>query len=185
MFPPLWQSTINPWNNKGGICTQTPAISKGSKQIWLSPRYWALTECDNYTFPFPFQPPGDGRFSTLSHTLSLRNFLWLLTSTGGWKRNQVVWDLQQGFVWKSLPFAGQMLVALCKYCHHWPAKVAHLNLCKLLHVSKWAAFNPLPCAAPWLFRQVPSWDCQHYYNLWSCTAIGSECFLCTFILAEA
>lgn len=129
---PLWQSTINPWNNKGGVCTQTPAVSEGSKQIWLSPRYWALTECDNYTFPFPIQPPGDGRFSTLSHTLSLRNFLWLLTSTGGWKRNQVVWDLQRGFVRKSLQFAGQMLVAFCKYCHHWPAKVVHLHLCEPL-----------------------------------------------------
>lgn len=139
--PPPWQSTKNLWNSKGGACTQTPAISEGSKRIWLSPRYWAPTERDNSAFPFLIQPAGDGRFRTFSHALSLRNFLWLLTSTGGWKRNQVVWDLQRGFVWKLLQFAGQTLVAFCKYCHHWPAKVVHLNLCEPLSCQQRSCFQ--------------------------------------------
>lgn len=184
MFPSLWQSTINPWNNKGGICTQTPAISKGSKQIWLSPRYWALTECDNDTFPFPFQPPGDGRFSTLSHTLSLRKLLmasyeyWRLEKKSGCPRFAAGICMEVASICRT-DASGilQILSSLtCKGCRSKPLQAPSCQQMNCLQSSS---------AALWLFRQVPSRDCQHYYNLWSRTAIGSEHFLCTFILAEA
>lgn len=88
---PLWHRTTNLWSNEGGPHTETPVTWEVNTPIGLFPRYPAVTECDNYPFSFPIQPPGDGRFSILSPTLNLRNFsLWLLTSTGGWKKAKLL-----------------------------------------------------------------------------------------------
>lgn len=88
---PLWHRTTNLWSNEGGTHTETPVTWEGNTPIRLFPWYSAVTECDNYPFSFPIQPPGDGRFSILSPTLNLRNFsLWLLTSTGGWKKAKLL-----------------------------------------------------------------------------------------------
>lgn len=88
---PLWHRTTNLWSNGGGTHTETPVTWEGNTPIRLFPRCSAVTECDNYPFSFPIQPPGDGRFSILSPTLNLRNFsLWLLTSTGGWKKAKLL-----------------------------------------------------------------------------------------------
>lgn len=121
---PPWQSTINLWNKKSGLQLKPLDASAGNKPIRLFPRSSAVSECDNYTFSFPSQPSGDGRFSILSHTLSLREtspygfwWVWRLGKKSSCSR------LAAGIHIKLLPFAAETLVALCKYCHHWPAEV--------------------------------------------------------------
>lgn len=75
-----------------------------------------------------------------------------------------------------------MLVALCKYCRHLPPKVVHLHLWVRFSCQHMSCFQSLLHFLP--FCQVPSWDCQHYYNLWCCTAISLKQFPCTFIQTE-
>lgn len=158
---------------------QQRPLLEGNEPIGLFLGYSAVTECDNSTFSLPTQPLEDGRFSILSCSFSLRSFLELPLSTGGWKRNQVAFDLQQGFI-VSVSICSrdahgtlQILSPLtCKGCASKPQRAAFMSAKELFSI-------PLPHFLR--FCQVPSWDCQHYCNLWSCTAISLKQFPCTFI----
>lgn len=144
-----------------------------------------MSECDNYTFSFPSQPSGDGRFSILSHTLSLRNFsLWLLMSPGDWERNQVAWDWRQRFILSRSHLQQRRWWHFANIVTIDPQRWYISTSEHRFHVSKWAVFNPCSTFFFLLFCQVPSWDCQRYYNLWSRTAISWKQFPCTFIQAE-
>lgn len=141
---PLWHSTINLWNKEGGTHTETPATFEGNKLIGLFPQYSAVTECDNYTFSFPTQPPGDGRFSIpFAHFKSEK--LLLMASYESWRleKKSSCFRFAARIHIKLLQFTVEMLVALCKYCHHWPAEVVHLNLWALLSCQQTSCLQSL------------------------------------------
>lgn len=135
----------------------------------LFPRSSAVSECDNYTFSFPSQPSGDGRFSILS-PLSLTSpygFWWVL-ETG--KESEVARDWRQRFI-LSCSIAAEaaasfeILSPLSR--KRWYISTSEHHF---LH-QQMSCFQSL-FHFFLLFCQVPSWDCQHYYNLWSRTAIS-------------
>lgn len=102
-----------------------------------------MSECDNYTFSFPSQPSGDGRFSILSHTLSLRNFsLWLLMSPGDWERNQVARDWRQRFILSCSHLQQRRLWHFANIVTIDPQRWYISTSEHRFHVSKWAVFNP-------------------------------------------
>lgn len=170
---PPWHSAINLCGNEGGTPTETPATFEGNQLSGLLPQRSAMTECDNFTFAFLIQP------------LSLRNFsLWLLMSPGSWgkKKNQVTLYVQQKFMLRCSSLhrdaSGSLKILsplTCKGCTATPLSATFLSANELFSI---------PAPHFWAVLPVPSWDCQHYYNLWSCTAIGLKQFPCTFIQAE-
>ena len=134
----LWMCT-----RKAGLALKPLDASAGNKPIRLFPRSSAVSECDNYTFSFPSQPSGDGRFSILSHTLSLRNFsLWLLMSPGDWERNQVAWDWRQRFILSRSHLQQRRWWHFANIVTIDPQRWYISTSEHRFHVSKWAVFNP-------------------------------------------
>ena len=120
----------------------------------------------------------------ISHSAFKSEKLLFIASHESWQlgKNQVALYLSQKFtlgcssLHRDASGSWQILSPLtCKGCTSAPLGATFVSANELFSIPVPLFLAVLP---------VPSWDCQHYYNLWSCTAIGLKQFPCTFIQAE-